>query len=221
MIPTARLWHPSAHEKRSAFSGRAPSAALDDGFIKLGHEVMRGSRDGGKLADWKQKAGAKAKTGTFAETARFADVVVLAVKGTAPRPASRPARRTRRQDGARHHEPHRRNAAGRRRTSVLHRAQRIAHGALAEARAHGALREGLHGVGNSFMVNPRLGGQCRPCSSAATTEGARRSDGAPHGVRLGGRGHGSASPLAPSSRCACCGAFRGCRATAGITHSSC
>jgi hypothetical protein len=56
---------------------------LADGFIKLGHEVMRGSRDSGKLADWKQRAGGKAKAGTFAETARFGDVVVLAVKGTA------------------------------------------------------------------------------------------------------------------------------------------
>jgi predicted dinucleotide-binding enzyme len=47
---------------------------------------MRGSRDGSKLADWKQKAGAKAKTGTFAEAARFGDVVVIAVKGTGAEP---------------------------------------------------------------------------------------------------------------------------------------
>ncbi len=56
---------------------------LSDGFLKHGHEVMRGSRDPAKLGEWKKKAGAKASTGTFAEAAKFADVVVLAVKGAA------------------------------------------------------------------------------------------------------------------------------------------
>jgi predicted dinucleotide-binding enzyme len=56
---------------------------LADGFLKHGYEVMRGSRDVAKLADWKNGAGAKAHTGTFAETAKFADIVVLAVKGGA------------------------------------------------------------------------------------------------------------------------------------------
>ena len=56
---------------------------LAEGFLKHGYEVMRGSRDPKKLAEWKSGAGAKASTGTFAEAAAFADVVVLAVKGTA------------------------------------------------------------------------------------------------------------------------------------------
>jgi predicted dinucleotide-binding enzyme len=56
---------------------------LSDGFLKHGHEVMRGSRDPGKLAAWKGSAGPQASTGTFAEAARFGDIVVLAVKGTA------------------------------------------------------------------------------------------------------------------------------------------
>jgi predicted dinucleotide-binding enzyme len=61
---------------------------LADGFLKHGHDVMRGSREPGKLAAWKEKkqkemAGARAQTGTFAEAARFADSVVLAVKGSA------------------------------------------------------------------------------------------------------------------------------------------
>jgi hypothetical protein len=54
---------------------------LANGFVKHGHEVMRGSRDPSKLADWKRGAGDKAKTGTFEETAKFGDIVVLAVKG--------------------------------------------------------------------------------------------------------------------------------------------
>jgi predicted dinucleotide-binding enzyme len=56
---------------------------LADGFLKHGHEVMRGSREPGKLGAWKQKAGAKAQVGSFAEAAAFGDVVVLVVKGTA------------------------------------------------------------------------------------------------------------------------------------------
>jgi len=56
---------------------------LADGFLKHGHEVMRGSREPAKLAAWKAGAGTKARTGTFAEAAAFGEVVVLAVKGTA------------------------------------------------------------------------------------------------------------------------------------------
>jgi 8-hydroxy-5-deazaflavin:NADPH oxidoreductase len=56
---------------------------LSDGFLKHGHEVMRGSRDPAKLADWKSAAGQKARTGTMPEAASFGEVVVLAVKGTA------------------------------------------------------------------------------------------------------------------------------------------
>ncbi|HEY4119094.1 MAG TPA: NAD(P)-binding domain-containing protein [Byssovorax sp.] len=56
---------------------------LSDGFLKHGHEVMRGSRDPSKLADWKKGAGERARTGTFEETAAFGELVVLAVKGSA------------------------------------------------------------------------------------------------------------------------------------------
>ncbi|HEY8073855.1 MAG TPA: NAD(P)-binding domain-containing protein [Labilithrix sp.] len=56
---------------------------LADGFLKHGHDVMRGSREPNKLDEWKAKAGAKARTGTFADAAKFAEIVVLAVKGSA------------------------------------------------------------------------------------------------------------------------------------------
>jgi predicted dinucleotide-binding enzyme len=56
---------------------------LSDGFLKHGYEVMRGSREPAKMADWKQGAGAKASVGTFADAARRGELVVLAVKGTA------------------------------------------------------------------------------------------------------------------------------------------
>ena len=56
---------------------------LADGFLKHGYEVMRGSREPGKLSEWQAGAGTRASTGTFAEAAGFGDIVVLAVKGTA------------------------------------------------------------------------------------------------------------------------------------------
>jgi predicted dinucleotide-binding enzyme len=56
---------------------------LANGFLKHGYDVMRGSREPAKLAEWKQKAGGKAVTGSFAEAARFGEIVALAVKGGA------------------------------------------------------------------------------------------------------------------------------------------
>jgi predicted dinucleotide-binding enzyme len=55
---------------------------LADGLLKHGYQVMRGSRDPAKLADWQAGAGGGA-TGTFAQAAAFGEVVVLAVKGSA------------------------------------------------------------------------------------------------------------------------------------------
>lgn len=57
--------------------------ALANGFLKHGHDVMRGSRDPGKLAEWKAQAGPTASVGTFAETAKFGQILALAVKGSA------------------------------------------------------------------------------------------------------------------------------------------
>jgi predicted dinucleotide-binding enzyme len=56
---------------------------LADGFLKHGHEVMRGSREPGKLDAWKNGAGAKARTGSFDQAAEWGEIVVLAVKGSA------------------------------------------------------------------------------------------------------------------------------------------
>jgi predicted dinucleotide-binding enzyme len=55
---------------------------LANGFLKHGHEVMRGSRDPAKLEGWRASAGARARVGTFDDAARFGEVAVLAVKGT-------------------------------------------------------------------------------------------------------------------------------------------
>jgi predicted dinucleotide-binding enzyme len=57
--------------------------ALADGFLKIGYEVMRASREPEKLQAWKDGAGAKASTATPPEAAAWGDAVVLAVKGTA------------------------------------------------------------------------------------------------------------------------------------------
>src|SRR5215470_18450103 len=64
--------------------------ALGGGFLKHGHEVVMGTREPAKLADWaKQNPGAR--VGSFEEAARFGDLVVLAVKGTAAASALRAA----------------------------------------------------------------------------------------------------------------------------------
>jgi predicted dinucleotide-binding enzyme len=63
---------------------------LGSGFLKHGHEVMLGTREVAKLADW-TKANPKGRAGSFADTAKFADVAVLAVKGTITADAVRAA----------------------------------------------------------------------------------------------------------------------------------
>lgn len=63
---------------------------LAAGFLKHGHEVMVGTRDKAKLADW-SRANPKARLGSSSETAAFAEVVVLAVKGLASAEALRAA----------------------------------------------------------------------------------------------------------------------------------
>jgi predicted dinucleotide-binding enzyme len=55
---------------------------LGAGFLRHGHDVMLGTRDPAKLADW-ARANPRAEIGSFAATAAFAEVAVLAVKGTA------------------------------------------------------------------------------------------------------------------------------------------
>jgi len=54
--------------------------ALAEGFLSRGHELMLGTRDPSKLADW-QKSHAKARVGSYAETASFGEVVSLATLG--------------------------------------------------------------------------------------------------------------------------------------------
>src|SRR5947208_8772957 len=63
---------------------------LGSGFLKHGHQVMLGTRESAKLADW-AKQNPKARVGSFVETAKFAEIAVLAVKGTAVADAVRSA----------------------------------------------------------------------------------------------------------------------------------
>src|SRR5439155_19788090 len=64
--------------------------ALAAGFLKHGHEVMLGTREPAKVADW-LKQNPKARVGSFSDTAKFGEVVVLAVKGTVAAEALRGA----------------------------------------------------------------------------------------------------------------------------------
>jgi 8-hydroxy-5-deazaflavin:NADPH oxidoreductase len=55
---------------------------LATGFLKHGHDVMLGTRDREKLANWSSH-NPRGSLGSFAETANFGEVIALAVKGTA------------------------------------------------------------------------------------------------------------------------------------------
>jgi len=68
----------------------AVAQVLAGGFLKYNHEVMLGTRDQSKLAEWKTK-NLKASIGSFADAAAFGELVVLAVKGTAAAEAIRTA----------------------------------------------------------------------------------------------------------------------------------
>lgn len=59
----------------------AVAKVLATGFLKHGYEVMVGSRDVSKLAEWQQN-NPTGKTGSFKDTAQFGDIIVLAVKGS-------------------------------------------------------------------------------------------------------------------------------------------
>ncbi|MFO0679213.1 MAG: NAD(P)-binding domain-containing protein [Polyangiaceae bacterium] len=134
--------------------------ALGDGFLRYGHDVMRGTRDPDKLRAWKTARGEKAKVGTFAEAAAFADFAVLAVKGTVAETvlascgdaldgkvvldATNPIADTPPVDGvlAFFTGPN---------DSLLERLQK--------ARPKVRLVKAFSCVGNAFMVNPDFGGQ--------------------------------------------------------------
>jgi len=64
--------------------------ALGAGLRRKGHDVMLGTSNAAKLADWLPGSGG-VSTGSMADAAAFGDVVVLAVKGTAAVAAIRAA----------------------------------------------------------------------------------------------------------------------------------
>jgi len=52
---------------------------LGSGYLGKGHEVMLGTRDASKLAEWLKNAGEKATVGTFEDAAKFGEIVGPAV----------------------------------------------------------------------------------------------------------------------------------------------
>ena len=63
---------------------------LGGGFLAHGHQVMLGSRQPDKLADWVKK-NPPGRAGSLADAAAFGELLVLAVKGTAAADALRGA----------------------------------------------------------------------------------------------------------------------------------
>src|SRR5215470_17584119 len=68
----------------------AVAKVLGSGFLKHGHDVMMGTREPTKLADWASQ-NSKGRVGGFADAANFAELVVLAVKGSVAADALRAA----------------------------------------------------------------------------------------------------------------------------------
>ncbi len=66
------------------------ATTLASGFLAHGHEVMLGTRDPAKLADWRAK-NPRGAVGSSADAARFAELAVLAVKGAVAAEALRQA----------------------------------------------------------------------------------------------------------------------------------
>ena len=69
--------------KVAVLGSGAVGQVLADGFLKHGHEVVRGTRSPEKLEQWRAGAGAKASAASFGDAVKGADLVVLAVKGSA------------------------------------------------------------------------------------------------------------------------------------------
>src|SRR3954454_8985277 len=61
---------------------------LGAGCLKHGHQVMMGTREPAKLADWLKKNPA-ARAASFADAAKFAELAILAVKGAVAVAAAR------------------------------------------------------------------------------------------------------------------------------------
>lgn len=70
-------------EKVGVLGSGMVGKVLADGFLALGHEVVRGTREPAKLEEWKAGAGERASVATFADAAKSCDLIVLAVKGSA------------------------------------------------------------------------------------------------------------------------------------------
>lgn len=56
---------------------------LGSGYLAKGHEVMLGSRDVSKLADWADEGGERAFVGSFADASAFGAIVFLSVSAVA------------------------------------------------------------------------------------------------------------------------------------------
>jgi predicted dinucleotide-binding enzyme len=67
-----------------AILGSGPAGqTLGKGFIKLGHEVVIGTRDPAKLNDWKTEAGTKASVETPGEATSQGKIIIISVLGSA------------------------------------------------------------------------------------------------------------------------------------------
>jgi len=70
-----------AMKKVAVIGSGVVGQVLSDGFLRHGYEVVRGTREPAKLADWAKSAGPHATVAELADAASRSDFAVLAVRG--------------------------------------------------------------------------------------------------------------------------------------------
>jgi predicted dinucleotide-binding enzyme len=90
MIPPIKQLTQAQTMKVAILGSGDVAKVLPGGFLKHGHEVMLGTREATKLAEWSRDK-PNARIGGLADAASFGELAVLAVKGSAAAAALRAA----------------------------------------------------------------------------------------------------------------------------------
>jgi predicted dinucleotide-binding enzyme len=148
---------------------------LGDGFLNHGYEVMMGTRDAGKLTDWKAKSNNTAMIGSVEDTAASGEIIVLAVKGTVAESLIKSV--APRLSGKTVIDATNPIAEGAPENGVLKFSTDLNHSLMEKLQASAPSANFVKAfscVGNHLMVNPNLPGGKPTMFIAGNNEGARK-----------------------------------------------
>jgi 8-hydroxy-5-deazaflavin:NADPH oxidoreductase len=148
---------------------------LGDGFLNHGYEVMMGTRDAGKLTDWKAKSNNTARIGSVEDTAASGEIIVLAVKGTVAESLIKSV--APRLSGKTVIDATNPIAEGAPENGVLKFSTDLNHSLMEKLQASAPSANFVKAfscVGNHLMVNPNLPGGKPTMFIAGNNEGARK-----------------------------------------------